>query len=482
MLEHEFVAFAASPCDDFFVPCSKVWPMGFSWSSCVAQASLLAIAKDAGLDDSLVLACDAPLPANLSLAFAAATDDLMIFSDQGSGGTTAPTQAFEDALVRAGAAKNPSKDIDDVLSATCVGVDLVDGRFWATPSERLRDLLVAVTDLASTQLSSPAAVAAHLGAAQWYDLLRRLRLSVFDQVYSFAAGAKAKDWTVQCVATAVIDELLLDAVLSPFGTVDMHRPYLPFLGATDASSSFGHGACVAELPANELRSIARLACKAGDHVTLARGPELSEELSARLGPRHALGLSLGDFRVVLSVAVSEPQHINLEEGRALLRYVRWLLRSRSRFGHRVVVLIDSRVVIGAVTKGRSFSVPLNAILRRLAALCFAGGLILHCVFVPTSHNPSDWPSRGGPSTWPNELRHSRPKAASRTSRLVGTKTKERIRGKDRRACISNCAKLSSQHVLAGFVDHCVAESTSRLAPIIEEEFSDYNGDSDSYVL
>ena len=94
------------------------------------------------------------------------------------------------------------------------------------------------------------------------------------------------------------------------------------------------------------------------------------------------------------------------EGRALLRYVRWILRSKKRFGHRLVVLLDSKVVIGAVTKGRSSSRPLNALLRQLAALCFAGGLVLHCVFIPTSHNPSDWPSRGGPATWPSALRKS----------------------------------------------------------------------------
>ena len=110
---------------------------------------------------------------------------------------------------------------------------------------------------------------------------------------------------------------------------------------------------------------------------------------------------------MLCIRVVSPGHINLEEGNALVSYTRWILRSRSRFRHRVVILIDSKVVIGAVTKGRSSSVPLNSIVRRLACLCFAGGLILHCIFVPTSHNPGDWPSRGGPATWPQELQQSR---------------------------------------------------------------------------
>ncbi len=39
----------------------------------------------------------------------------------------------------------------------------------------------------------------------------------------------------------VLEELLLDAVLGAFGGIDMRKPYLPFVGATDASTSFGLG-------------------------------------------------------------------------------------------------------------------------------------------------------------------------------------------------------------------------------------------------
>ena len=137
---------------------------------------------------------------------------------------------------------------------------------------------------------------------------------------------------------------------------------------------------------------------------LGDGPELSKELEARLGRRYDIELQLRDFDVIFSVKVDEPDHINLEEMKALLLFVKWILRSASRFAHRIVVLIDSKVVVGAVTKGRSSSFPLNRLIKRLAATCFAGGIVLHCVFIPTSHNPSDWPSRGGPDTWPRALR------------------------------------------------------------------------------
>ena len=164
----------------------------------------------------------------------------------------------------------------------------------------------------------------------------------------------------------------------------MLQPYLPLLGATDASLVYGHGAAVAPLPAEELAALSRLASKAGEHVLLS-GTELPAEAEARsrrLGLRHRLGLTMGDFEVLFSIRVEAPQHINLEEERALIRYLQWILRSPGRFRHRIVVLVDSRVVVGGTTKGRSGSAQLNVLLRRVAALVLAGGILLHLVFIP----------------------------------------------------------------------------------------------------
>ena len=85
------------------------------------------------------------------------------------------------------------------------------------------------------------------------------------------------------------------------------------------------------------------------------GPELSAELSARLGPRHNLQLVLGNFDVTCSIEIGSPNHINIEEGVAFIRYLRWILRAKARFRHRVVCLIDSKVVLGTISKGRSSS-------------------------------------------------------------------------------------------------------------------------------
>ena len=134
------------------------------------------------------------------------------------------------------------------------------------------------------------------------------------------------------------------------------------------------------------------------------GPELSSGLLARLGPRHDLQFELRKSDVVVFRGVESPNHINIEEGVALLRYSKWVLRSTSRFRHRVVLLTDSKVVLCAISKGRSSSRSFSALVRLAAALCFAGGIVLHCAFSSTKHNPADWPSRGDRSTWPAELR------------------------------------------------------------------------------
>ena len=70
----------------------------------------------------------------------------------------------------------------------------------------------------------------------------------------------------------MITELLVDAVLLPFAEIDMTRPYLPLLGATDASTVYGLGATVAEATQDQFRRISRLSAKCGEHATVMDGP------------------------------------------------------------------------------------------------------------------------------------------------------------------------------------------------------------------
>jgi hypothetical protein len=113
-----------------FFPLALGWPMGFSWSSAVAQETLLCIAASGGLTSNLIWAPDRALPSSWELGFAVATDDIMIFSDGGPDCLAAPVASFEAALLDHGAIKHEGEDVDNKLNATCVGIDLVDGVSW----------------------------------------------------------------------------------------------------------------------------------------------------------------------------------------------------------------------------------------------------------------------------------------------------------------------------------------------------------------
>ena len=65
-----------------------------------------------------------------------------------------------------------------------------------------------------------------------------------------------RDRWQQEVGGAVRSELLRNLSLMPFWITDISRPSLPILLATDASSSFGLGFCLARCPPDVVRQVA----------------------------------------------------------------------------------------------------------------------------------------------------------------------------------------------------------------------------------
>ena len=86
------------------------------------------------------------------------------------------------------------------------------------------------------------------------------------------------------------------------------------------------------------------------------------------------------------------KHINLLELESLISLLRRIRREGIRT-RRILVFVDSRVVLGAVSKGRSRSRKVNFIFRKLGFWCLAFVIALELVWVPTWPNPADAPSR-----------------------------------------------------------------------------------------
>ena len=141
----------------------------------------------------------------------------------------------------------------------------------------------------------------------------------------------------------------------------MNLNHLPFIAATDASSEYGLGGCTAQRTLASMSSLAALAERDGTYVTLQG--VLDKPRIRSLGTPHNLGIGLAEFTSIFSIRCHDDDHINIRECKALLFYVRWLLKSKGRHRHRVIVPVDSKVVVGSVTKGRSGS----RILERMGA-------------------------------------------------------------------------------------------------------------------
>ena len=376
--------------DGLIFPVSHVWPMGFSWSSFVAQEELLALCHDSGLGSDKVLSCDAPTPSDFHLVFGAATDDVMIFSTAGPGHTLAAAQRLDAQMASRAVQKNAAKDINDALDATCVGVNLERGFFLAMPPARCLSLAIGVLHFLTSRSATPKQLQQLLGVLQWFDLLKRPKLSVYKSVYDFARSQH--EHCARPIPIKVLREIVASFLLGVYWLTDLRRPFLPLLSATDASTEYGFGASVAKIPTVLAQRIAQIAEKQGDFVVLDGGT-LCGAAARRLGEAHHIDLSLDDFVDVFSVRARHRAHINVLEGEAFVLRLRWLLRTRRHHSTRAVVLIDSAVWCGAAAKGRS-STQLNRLLRRAAALEMMGDAHVHLVLVPSGENPSDFPSRG----------------------------------------------------------------------------------------
>jgi len=355
---------------------------------------MLEIARAAGLTDPLVLAPDAPLPALPDFCYTLATDDLVVLSTEGPGGTLKGVNSFDKSLAKHGVIKQGAKDVNDETSGTSLGIDLVDGTAWWGESSKMWTVLQRTLGILQGAPVSPRGMAAHMGLLQWLDLLERLKLSFYGDVYSFYSDPTST--SRRPVPAGVKTELLCGAILGCFWTLNMSTPFLPIVACTDASSSYGLGATVAEAPMNVVIDVARFHGLHDVFVTFDMDVPLGVKAPSHLGTRHRVPLHDHDFVTVVKLRMDDDEHINVREALGLLAFVKWLTRSAGRFGRRVVIAVDSKVVHGAVAKGRSPSWSLRRVLRQLGCLCLASGTLLFVVFVPTHWNSADRPSRGLP--------------------------------------------------------------------------------------
>jgi len=228
-----------------------------------------------------------------------------------------------------------------------------------------------------------------LGGWNFAAAFRPLTLSALGLIYQFVEAAPPQRRLH--LKGPARDDLLLVAGLAPLMVADLRAAPWEQLYAVDASPT-GAGACASPLAAAEWDRLFAWAEERGEYVRLDWGTSPPPSLLADHRGAAAGAICGMEWKVVLSHAFVYAGHINLLELEALTMLIRQLARRGCRDA-RVLVAMDSRVSIGAVTKGRSSSRKVNYRLRKLAGICLGYGIFVELIWVPTWANPGDAPSR-----------------------------------------------------------------------------------------
>ena len=138
-----------------------------------------------------------------------------------------------------------------------------------------------------------------------------------------------------------------------------------------------------------IQEFLRAADKGGSDVKLSVG--IPYRIKAWL--RAGIQTQLFEWRLIHGYPWTHPAHINVLEMQAVVNSLQWRLRSKRNFRKRVLHLVNSQVVCSIIVKGRSSSRRLAQAIKKLSALCLAGGVYLSTGYVSTHDNPVDIPSR-----------------------------------------------------------------------------------------
>ena len=313
--------------------------MGHWWSSYAAQDLLLRKSLLAGLSWDDVLADDRPLPPRAALRWGAATDDSILTDED-------RMRCAGDGLARRMRGRtNTAKWVNRARSAEVLGVSS-DGhdRDMAPKASGLTRAIWATLRTVGGRRARLADLQKLTGYWCWYALLDPLTLSVMQDVYDLSRQATDE---ALLLPSAVFDELLALAALSPPMRADMASPRSRWVGAVDASAA-AQGAGLWGAAAITPEAVVDLASlraeRRGDYIRLRRA-KLDDGGPARTRVPTTLPLAASDFRVLLARRAWARRHINLHEADAIHDYLIYALRGAERHSYRFIVLSDSMLAL-----------------------------------------------------------------------------------------------------------------------------------------
>ena len=329
----------------------------------------------------------------------------------------------------------PSKHVPPTDQPTPVLGLVVHGRLGELYLDpvKLQTLRSRTMAILHKSWSSTEELSSLVGSWVWAMLVRRPSLSALHHVYRFIRSPPSSRIPLW---SSVRAELATVMALSPLLRANLLAPWCPEVLASDASSTGGGVvraaitpstavalSCLPPLPvmdpqrgATTVQSLSLPISTPGlplvrkppvTPVSLPRADDVisstptacvsKDVVPAFIATRCASMCStlsaLSQWSTVAAFRWWHKEQINSLETRAAGTALRFAISRPSFLESRLILLCDSTTVVGSLAKGRTSSPRLIPHLRRIQAMCLAAQIRLYPVWLHTSLNPADEPSR-----------------------------------------------------------------------------------------
>ena len=232
-----------------------------------------------------------------------------------------------------------------------------------------------------------------LGSIVFPFMHNRSCMSALSQSFVWCDGLQ--EGQLHRMPGGVVDEILSCALLLPLCFTNIRSNLSRTVSSTDSSGARG-GSCVASVPDKIARVLFRKSEFHGEHGRLSWSELTCDALPSEMTkPDEDLNQLVSSLPWCRPICYLHPHshHINIQELNAVLDELSRRTQMEHERSSRYVNVIDSRVALGALGKGRSSSVALNSVLRRISVLSLACDVGVRGVWVASASNPSDDPSR-----------------------------------------------------------------------------------------
>lgn len=396
-------------------PRLRVVPMGWSWAMWLSQRVhqyQSQLGANAGVDRVLVDGKACPDLRNGQVVLLPYADNLNV-----AGTDKRLVQEAKDGAVRrlreVGLIVHEELDACDVAQSLGFVIDGAIGRVSPVP-DRLHRVQLALKWLSTRPKVSGKSIQRLVGHAVHFMMLRRELLSILRHLYDFieyAGDRRCRLWTGAAREARWLSHLLT------LCSADLRKQWSSVLTVSDASLS-GIAVCSRDDVDNISPNIGsqreswrykgRNPASRPRHQTVERGDpfedpdtvkpinfqhedpfELNENFSEV--PQECMADDKWKLNFAQHMSLSEP--ITILEGRGVVAALRHKFRSTHHFHCRHLRFGDNLGMVLAVDKGRSSSMGLLRICRRIACLLLATSSSLSCRWVPSEWNVADGGSR-----------------------------------------------------------------------------------------